>query len=219
MSREATYVNSKNQLHERLIESISVWINPLGFRVIYLELIAHHQKVLRIYIDHLEPSEKPISIEDCVQVAKALDEPLDQMKDLDQAFAQGSYELEVSSPGINRPLRTVKDFEYFAGREVRIHVFRPLSGEELDNLDYQQRNPRQKNFLGILNGFHNDKVLLRVDLRESHGNPKLKKKDSVKKKEFKTNSEEGIKIAIPLPLISKANLEPSVNFEESDESE
>lgn len=219
MSSEATYGNSKNQIHERLIELISTWVSPLGFRIIYLELVAHHQKVLRIYIDHLEPSEKPISIEDCVQVAKALDAPLDQMKELDEAFSQGGYELEVSSPGINRPLRTVNDFEYFAGREARIHVFRPLSGDELENLEYQQKNPKQKNFLGILSGFQNDKVLLRLGPIGSYESQKLKRRNTVKKKELKTNSEEEIIIAIPLPLISKANLEPKVTFEESDESE
>jgi ribosome maturation factor RimP len=221
MSSQAIQITPhKTDPQDHLIELISKWVNPLGFRVIYLEFQSHRQKVLRIYIDHLQPTHVPIGIEDCVKVARALDAPLDEDPEMGAAF-QGGYELEVSSPGVYRPLRTAEDFERFKGQEVRIHSFRPLTGEELENVDYQQKNSRQKNFLGTLMGIENDKVVLLLpETAKEHQKTGKKRSQSQKKKsEVETNSEEGTKIAIPLPLISKANLEPRFELEESDERE
>jgi ribosome maturation factor RimP len=224
--------------HARLIELISPLIFPLGYRIIDLEIQSHRQKILRIFIDHLESSLEPaagpekvgtgkIGIEDCVRVSKALDEPLDQIPEVGSLLS-GAYELEVSSPGVNRALRMSGDFEKFAGSRVRIHVYRPLTAEELNNAIYQAANPKQKNFLGILSGFRESKVVLSLSLGEKkskkEGKP-AKRAGTKKSDSLPTNSEEEAiimnnkLIMIPLPLISKANLEPEFDFEGSDERE
>ena len=204
------------------MEQISSWVQPLGYELVHIELIPR-QKLLRIFIEHL--GSETVGIEDCVKVTRALDEPLDQMPEINRIFGEGGYELEVSSPGIDRPLRTERDFEKFKGREIRIHTFRPLTGEELANPDYAAKNPKQKNFLGTLKGLQNGRVVLSVNLTGGHdasqkakkGKPGKKAKVSAKGAVTEactsgnagavTNSAEVV-VSIPLPLISKANLEP-----------
>jgi ribosome maturation factor RimP len=210
-----------DSLTTHLIELISPLVTPLGYEIVHLEVI-QRQKTLRLYIDHLD-STAGIGIQDCVKVTKALDEPLDQMPDVDKAFGGGTYELEVSSPGIDRPLRSLRDFDKFKGREIRVHTFRPLTGEELGNADYQSKNPKQKNFLGTLQGVRGDKVVMTLNLTGGFdpSHPDFKKKSGKKgkaspadRKEASptTNSVEGeghaMEVTFPLPLISKANLEP-----------
>lgn len=176
----------------RLIEIITPLIAPLGYEVVHVEIQTHRHKVLRLFIDFSETPKAEasgkipaIGIEDCVKVTKALDEPLDQNSEVEALF-HGAYELEVSSPGVDRPLRQKKDYERFAGRSVRLHTFRALSQDEMGNAAYFAKNPKQKNFIGVLKGLSGDRLLLAAGDAE---------------------------ITIPLPLISKANLEPVFDFD------
>ena len=153
-------------LTQKLIELITPWVSPLGYEIVYLE-VNHRQKMLRLFIDHLNRTDG-ISIEDCVKVTHAFDEPLEKMSEVEQAFSGGTYELEVSSPGVDRPLRTERDYEKFKGHEVRLHTFRTLSGEEMGNADYQAKNPKQKNFLGTLQGLREGRVVLALNLTAGH---------------------------------------------------
>lgn len=183
----------------RITEVIDRVIRPMGYEAVHIEVQAHRQKVLRIFIDHTEVSGTPIGIEDCVKVTRALDEPLDQDPELEILF-KGSYELEVSSPGVDRPLRRPRDFERFAGQRIRIHLFRPLTAEEMENPEHHRKNPRQRNLLGTLMGMGEGKVRLSVSdapassrkARKSGGEP----------------AEGSTEVRIPFELISKANLEP-----------
>jgi ribosome maturation factor RimP len=199
---------------DRLIDAISALIAPLGYEVVHLEVQTHRQKLLRLFIDRVSGAEA-IGVEDCVTVSRALDEPLDQMSEIEAIF-HGAYELEVSSPGVDRPLRQEKDFERFSGREVRIHVFRPLTADETGNPEYLSRNPRQKNFLGVLKGIQNGKVLL-VLCNQSPGKEKKKGKAAKRAEAPQNGAEAGERLSIPLPLISKANLEPNFDLLQMDE--
>lgn len=75
---------------------------------------------LRIFID----KEDGISINDCVDMTHALDEPLDEADPIDQ-----SYCLEVCSPGLERPLKRDSHFEKSIGKLVQVKMIRPLNGE------------------------------------------------------------------------------------------
>ena len=188
---------------ENLYQALSTLISPLGYELVHLEIQNQKQKVLRLFIDRLadqpEQENASISVEDCANVSRAIDEPLDQMPEIDEVFHGGSYDLEVSSPGVDRPLRSQKDFIKFQGKEARVHVFRPLTAEEIENADYLAKNPKQKHFLGEILGCKDDKVLLA--LTSETGN-KSKKKTSATP----------LQVAIPASLISKANLEPKFDF-------
>jgi ribosome maturation factor RimP len=186
---------------DRLIDLINTVVSPLGYEVVTVEIQSGRQNHLRVFIDRLDGAEGGVSIEDCVRVTRALDEPLDGAPETDALF-RGGWELEVSSPGVDRPLRQPKDYSRFAGREVRLHVYRPLTAEELGNPEYQTKNPRQKNFLGLLKGLSGEKIRLElVPDPAQAGGKKAKKKSAAKP----ARAEE---ILIPLALVSKANLEP-----------
>ncbi len=98
--------------------------------------------VLRLYID------RPggVTIGDCVAVSEILSDLLDA-KD----FIHHPYHLEVSSPGLDRPLRKREDFERFAGDKVKITLKHPLEG--------------RRNFTGRLKGLKEDKVLVEIEGR------------------------------------------------------
>lgn len=172
---------------ERLIQFIEPLLASLGYELVHLEAQTGRANILRLFIDIADGS-RPVGVEDCAKVSRALDEPLEQSEAVNQVF-NGSYELEVSSPGVDRPLRLPKDYEKFSGREARIHVFRPLTAEELENAEYQKLNPKQKNFIGVIGGISTgQKVLISISKSQ---------------------------VCIPLTLISKANLEPKfAHFEQ-----
>ena len=193
-----------------LIEMLSPILEGIGYELVHLEMQMHHGKVLRVYIDRLDAAaiEKlgPIGVEDCAAASRALDEPLEAMPEVDKSFG-GTYELEVSSPGVDRPLRKIRDFEKFSGREARIHTFRALSAEELGNADYQTRNPKQKNFLGRLSGV----VTSGPHASESNTSVKLTVLASMGTT-AKGNNQRQDEILLPMQLISKANIEPDFDF-------
>ncbi len=78
--------------------------------------------VLRLIIDKQEG----ISLEDCAAVSREISQLLDIEDFVDQA-----YNLEVSSPGLNRPLKSMADFERFTGRKVKIKTIEPIAGEHV----------------------------------------------------------------------------------------
>jgi ribosome maturation factor RimP len=207
---------------DRLIALINPLIAPLGYEIVTVELLTHKQKTLRIFIDFAETPKADakgvvpsIGIEDCVKVAQTLDEPLDLIPEVEAIF-QSTYELEVSSPGVDRPLRQAKDFERFKERQIRVHTYRPLNAEELGNAEYAAKNPKQKNFLGYLKGLDGERIVLVSG--DASGDAKSKNKKSKAKQKAKPRSPTETQVFIPLSLVSKANLEPVFDFSSSSEA-
>jgi ribosome maturation factor RimP len=111
--------------------------------------------VVRVFIDKPGPSASPddsVSIEDCEQVNREIGTILDVEDPL--PFA---YTLEVSSPGLDRPLRTIEDYRRFAGRLAKVVVSEPV-----DN---------QKAFEGWLRGVDDEVVLLEAPNGRLHQLP------------------------------------------------
>ena len=92
---------------------------------------------LRAYID----KEGGIAIDDCELVSRALSEKLDELD-----FIEDSYILEVSSPGLGRPLKKDKDFNRNLGNEVEVRLYKAIN--------------KQKEFAGILTAFDKDTVTI-----------------------------------------------------------
>lgn len=95
---------------------------------------------LRVYID----KEGGINIDDCELVSRKLDKILDKIDIIKQ-----SYTLEVSSPGLERPLKSERDFKKYAGEMVEIKLFKPYDGKKL--------------FEGELAGLIDGKVVIKAD--------------------------------------------------------
>src|SRR5207248_6671079 len=101
---------------------------------------------LRLYIDKVGGG---VTLDDCTQVSRALSAALD----VEDPIA-GRYELEVSSPGLDRPLRTREHFERFLGSKVRVKTYGPLADAE-----------NRKTFVGKLLAYEENKVVVDVDGR------------------------------------------------------
>jgi ribosome maturation factor RimP len=103
---------------DRLTRLAEPVVAGLGYELVGVEFDAH-QRILRIYID----SENGITVDDCSKVSHQLSGVLDVEDPI-----PGNYQLEVSSPGMDRPLFTLAHFERFVGALVRVQLLRPLEG-------------------------------------------------------------------------------------------
>jgi ribosome maturation factor RimP len=114
----------------------------MGYEVVGVELAGSGERgrVLRVYIDQ----EEGITLDDCAAVSHQLSGVLDVEDPIRE-----HYRLEVSSPGLDRPLFTPAQFERFAGHEVRIRLARLID--------------RRRKLSGVLRGLRGDAVLVEVE--------------------------------------------------------
>jgi ribosome maturation factor RimP len=113
---------------DTLTAEIERRIDDLGFELVELERVGSKARpILRAYIDRPDsrPGEPGVSLDDCARVSRALEPFLDEREDLSPR-----YVLEVSSPGVERPLVRRRDWERFAGSEVRLKGKAPLAGRD-----------------------------------------------------------------------------------------
>ena len=128
-------------LLEQVYQTVEPILSSQGIELVDLEYQREAQGwVLRLYIDR----EGGITLEDCTQVNRELGTVL-EVKDL----IPNSYTLEVSSPGLTRPLKKPADFIKYRLQKVKVKTVGPIEG--------------RKNFKGILLGLIADKVQLEVE--------------------------------------------------------
>lgn len=95
-----------------------------GLDLVDVELFrAGRRRILRVYIGKREG----VSVEDCARVSR----DLGVLLDAENVMPDDSYTLEVSSPGLDRPFKSLKDFRRNVGRFVRISVSEPVEGKRL----------------------------------------------------------------------------------------
>ena len=148
---------SRNPLHTKLIGIVEPVVNAAGYDLVELRfLLEQGGWVLRIAVDRplddsFDVSQVP---EDRVDLAACedLSRELSAVLDVDDPIPQ-AYSLEVSSPGIDRPLRVASHFQHFAGSEAKIQLAAPLATAAGE----------RKNFRGFLRGVADDKVAIEVD--------------------------------------------------------
>jgi len=100
-------------LEQRLEDIIRAPIMALGFELVGVEYIRSRNPVLRIYID----SDNGITVDDCADVSRQVSAVLDVEDPITTA-----YSLEVSSPGMDRPLFTLEHYRRFLGEEITISL-------------------------------------------------------------------------------------------------
>ncbi len=106
-------------LMHRLRELLLPKVAALGYEFVGLEWLSA-PRLLRVYIDH---PERPIGLDDCEAVSRELAAALDLADPLPER-----YRLEISSPGLDRPLFDAAQFERFRGAEVNVSLHRPING-------------------------------------------------------------------------------------------
>ncbi|MGQ9499753.1 MAG: ribosome maturation factor RimP [Dissulfurimicrobium sp.] len=99
-----------------------------------------HGMTLRLILD----KDGGVGIDDCVEISRLVGDVLDANDPID-----GAYNLEVSSPGINRPLKKIEDFDRFAGQNVFVETLEPING--------------RSRFKGLLKGIHNGVISVSAD--------------------------------------------------------
>lgn len=132
---------AKAAIDRRMAEIITPVIEDMGFELVRVRLMSGKSTILQIMADKPDGG---IEVDDCAEISQAVSAILD-VEDpiLDE------YTLEVSSPGIDRPLTRLKDFEMFEGYEAKIET-----GEMIDG---------RRRFKGELAGVEDDEVLINVD--------------------------------------------------------
>ncbi|WP_259781651.1 ribosome maturation factor RimP [Aestuariispira ectoiniformans] len=122
-------------------ELISPALADMGFDIIKLQLSGDKRPKLLIMIDRLD--EELVTVDDCADVSREVSAILDVEDPIEDR-----YTLEVSSPGIDRPLSRPRDFERFAGFDAKVEMEMPIDG--------------QKRFQGKLLGLVDDHVHLEI---------------------------------------------------------
>ena len=144
-----------NRRHERLITESGVAarvaaiaepvIEELGFRLVRVKVSGQNGCTVQIMA---EREDGTMTVEDCEAVSRALS-PVFDLEDP----VEWAYNLEISSPGIDRPLVRVQDFERWSGHEARIEMAAPMAG--------------RKRFRGVIRGVDGNTVGLELaDARE-----------------------------------------------------
>ena len=109
----------------KIADKVFLIINPIvidmGYELLGIEYVASGKhSVLRLYID----CEKGIRVNDCETVSRQISSIMDVEDPI-----SGQYNLEVSSPGIERPLFVVEHYQRFLGHDVRLRTYRPIDGK------------------------------------------------------------------------------------------
>ncbi len=127
----------------RLLEPV---VAAAGYELLEVEFSsASRRALLRLFIDRTDGSN--VTLDDCEAISRAVSAVLDAADPIERA-----YELEVSSPGFDRPLRTRAHFERFLGREARVELDAPIEG--------------RRRFRGLLQSLGDDELVMEVDGRE-----------------------------------------------------
>jgi ribosome maturation factor RimP len=136
--------NLKQTVEERAMALLDPIVAGEGLELVDLEFLREREGwILRLFID--KPGGR-VGLEDCTQVSRAVDPALD-VEDL----VPHEYSLEVSSPGVDRPLKKPAHFERVKGQKVKVKTFGPLG------------DPPRKNFTGTLTEVAGDSISVEVE--------------------------------------------------------
>ncbi|MGY9054689.1 MAG: ribosome maturation factor RimP [Alphaproteobacteria bacterium] len=120
---------------DRIEEMVAPQIESLGLALVRVKLFGGRRQVLQVMIERADGSD--VNVDDCAAASRAISPMFDVHDPID-----GEYQLEVSSPGIDRPLTRPADFERYAGFVVKVELEEPIDG----------RRRFRGNLLGLADG-------------------------------------------------------------------
>jgi ribosome maturation factor RimP len=132
---------AKTATEKRLLEIINPILSDMGFELVRLRLISNKEITLQVMAARQDGY---INVDECAEISTGISAVLDVEDPI-----LDSYNLEVSSPGIDRPLTRIKDFEAFEGYEAKIETVDLIEG--------------QKRFKGTLAGINGSEILINID--------------------------------------------------------
>jgi ribosome maturation factor RimP len=110
-------------LAERIAKLITPAIEAMGFDLVRVQVSGSQRPTLQIMAE--PSSRRAMSVDDCAEISRAISAVLDVEDPIASA-----YSLEVSSPGIDRPLTRPKDYERFLGHEAKVETNAPIDGRK-----------------------------------------------------------------------------------------
>jgi len=114
---------NESEALEQARSLIASTVTDAGLDLVLVEQITvSGQALLRVYIEYVDPA-RQVTVADCARVNRLLNDTTE----LDELFST-VYNLEVSSPGVNRPLVRARDYERFLGEKAQIRVKEPIEG-------------------------------------------------------------------------------------------
>ncbi|MBA4352298.1 MAG: ribosome maturation factor RimP [Rhodobacter sp.] len=132
---------AKTAIDRRLADIVSPVIEGLGFELVRIRLMGGRTRILQIMADRPDGG---IEVDDCATISTAVSAVLDVEDPIEE-----NYVLEVSSPGIDRPLTRLKDFDMWVDYEARIETTELIDG--------------RRRFKGTLQGTEGDEVLIEIE--------------------------------------------------------
>jgi len=139
-------VRGKTAEDRTLMELLDPVAEAAGYEIVRLRLMGGNTRRLQIMAERPDPNGGPgyMDVDDCARLSRAVSEVLDAADPI-----PGEYLLEVSTPGIDRPLTRLKDFQAFEGYEARLELDRVAEG--------------RKRFRGQLAGIEDENVGINLD--------------------------------------------------------
>lgn len=125
----------------RISEIVEPMVSDMGYALVRVQFKGGKPPTLQIMAERQDGT---MSVDDCAELSQALSAVLDVEDPI-----QGEYNLEVSSPGVDRPLVKLSDFERFAGLEAKVELTVPLNG--------------RRKYRGRLKGVEDGHVVIAVD--------------------------------------------------------
>jgi ribosome maturation factor RimP len=115
----------------RIIEIVEPEANALGFDLVRVLLfgkteVGDEEHTLQIMAERPETGQ--LIIDDCAALSHRISDRIDALEEAGEVLIAEAYRLEVSSPGIDRPLTRTKDFVNWAGHEVKVNLTQPVEG-------------------------------------------------------------------------------------------
>lgn len=134
----------RTPLEEKLTQLMQPVVTDLGFDVVLVSVIGEGgTKTVQVLAQ--DPQTRNLGVEDAAKISRAISALLDVEDPI-----EGKYRLEVSSPGIDRPLVQAADFEHYAGYEAKLEIATPLENG-------------QRRFRGVLKGLQDKNVVVETD--------------------------------------------------------
>ena len=107
----------------RIAQAIEPSLEAMGYRLVRVVITSGRRPTLQVMAERGD--DQPMTVEDCAQISHSVSTMLDVADPI-----AGAYMLEISSPGIDRPLVRTEDYDRFSGFEARIELARPIEGRK-----------------------------------------------------------------------------------------
>lgn len=133
-------------LQDKIAAIIEPSLSDMGYNLVQIRFLENGRHTLQIMAERVDS--KSMTVDDCADISRTVSTLLDVEDPI-----KGTYTLEVSSPGIDRPLVKIEDFERYNGFDAKLETKLPING--------------QKRFKGRLLGVSEKNVLLKTEIGDA----------------------------------------------------